>query len=168
MEMQPYVTQVQGQLTAAAALGDESTRAIAEALSRAAEPAIRLALLDALSAAADEITAALLDANGPAAVSVRVSGDDLLVEARRLDDEPVAGTAAFGSDDTENAARISLRLPEALKIQIDAAARARAISVNTWLVRAATAALSGSPAPRPDAPGPDRAPRHRITGWINA
>ena len=72
MELTTYVHQVQKHLSAAAALGDEQTRNTADALATAAEPAMRLAVLAALSAAADEITAALLDSPGAPAVSVRL------------------------------------------------------------------------------------------------
>lgn len=153
MEMQPYAATVRAQLVAAAALGDDSTRAVANALAAAAEPAVRLALLEAVSAAADEITAALLDVPGAPAVSLRIDHDDLRIEVRRSESaEPVTMAAA---DDSDNSARISLRLPEAVKGQIETAARRESVSVNTWLLRAAGSAL---------APG---AGSGRITGWIN-
>ena len=156
MHLLPYTTSVRSQLTAAAALGDESTRAIADALAAAAEPAVRLAVLEAVSAAADEITEALLDAPGAPAVAVRIDHDELRVEVRHTaaaDPAPPPPPA----DEGDNDARISLRLPESLKSQIEAAAKAEGVSVNTWLVRAAGSGLS---------PG-RRQGAHRITGWIN-
>ena len=65
-------------------------------------------------------------------------------------------------DEGENDARISLRLPESLKAQIDTAARAAGISVNSWLLRAATAALGPGRGAPTTSSGPGR-----ITGWIN-
>lgn len=167
MELQPYVMQVQSQLAAAAGLGDASTRATADALAMAAEPAVRLAVLGAVAAAADEITAALLDSPGAPAVSVRIDGDDLRIEVRTSAvDEPVAEAVATG-DDADNTARISLRLSEALKGQIEAAARSNAVSVNTWILRAASLALSGSgPRTWGRATG-DAGSGRRVTGWIN-
>jgi hypothetical protein len=160
MHLFPYTASVRAQLTAAAALGDESTRAIADALASAAEPAVRLAVLEAVSAAADEITAALLDAPGSPTVAVRLDSDDVRIEVRLA--EPAAPpAAAVALEEGDNDARISLRLPEALKGQIESAARTEGVSVNSWLVRAANAALS---------PGQSfRAHGHggRITGWIN-
>lgn len=156
----PYTAGVRAQLTAAAALGDESTRAIADALATAAEPAVRLAILEAVSTAADEITEALLDAPGAPSVAVRLDHDELRVEVRTAPAAPPAPAAA-AIDEGDNDARISLRLPESLKGQIENAARTDGVSVNSWLVRAANAALS---------PGQSfRAHGHggRITGWIN-
>lgn len=174
MQLNDYVVQVQSQLASAAALGDEATRATAEALSTAADPAVRLAVLAAVSAAADEITAALLDVPGAPAVSVHLDGPELRVDVRPTQQPELATGGEAGpagaADDADATARISLRLSEALKAQIEAAARTGSVSVNTWLVRAATAALAG---PTPHGwgrawgpPGPPGA-AHHLTGWIN-
>jgi hypothetical protein len=174
MQTERYVDQVQTQLAAAGALGDDSTRAIVEALVTAAGPAIRLALLAAGAALADEITAALLDTPGAPVMSVRLDGDDLRAEVRHSDPAGAAGdtaagdtapgdTAAAGPDDAENTARISLRLPNALKVQVETAARQDGVSINTWIVRAASSALPGSGRGTRRASGHN----HRVTGWIN-
>jgi uncharacterized protein (DUF1778 family) len=158
MELEPFTAPVQAQLAAAAALGDERTRQVAGALAHAAQPAIRLAILGALTGLADEVTAALLDVPGAPAVSVRLDSDEVRVEVRSA-----APEAPAHPDDGEASARISLRLSESLKSGVDAAAARDGVSVNPWLVRAASAALGGwntsSTARRGDA--------HRITGWIN-
>src|SRR5579875_734759 len=137
MHLEPYVARVAEQVQASAALGDDRTREIARSLAATAGPAVRLALLEALGAAADEITAALLDSPGEPSVTVRLDGDEVAVDVRH------AAPAAAGDDrddaDVAATARISLRLSESLKADIDAAARA-GVSVNTWLVRAASAA----------------------------
>jgi uncharacterized protein (DUF1778 family) len=174
MQLQPHLAEVQDQLRAAASLGDERTQQIADALATAATPAVRLAVLNALASAADEITAALLDYPGSPAVSVRLDGDEVAVD--------VHTTAAPGldadeprRDEGEATARISLRLTEALKAEIDAAAEQEGISVNTWLVRAAGAALRPTPF-GPNFPfnfaagGRGRGwagNQHRVSGWIN-
>lgn len=169
MQLTDYVMQVQSQLASAAALGDDATRATAEALSTAAEPAVRLAVLAAVSAAADEITAALLDVPGAPVVTVHLDGAEIRVDVRPTQAEapPSDATgAAASSDEADATARISLRLSEALKSQIESAARSRSVSVNTWLVQAANAALVGS-----GSQGWGRSwsagPAHRVTGWIN-
>ncbi len=170
MQLTEYVVQVQSQLVSAAALGDESTRATAEALSTAAEPAVRLAVLAAVSAAADEITAALLDVPGAPVVAVHLDGAELRVDVRPTQQiEPAAADVTGGaasSDETDATARISLRLSEALKSQIESAARNRSVSVNSWLVQAANAALASS-----GSSGWGRSwsagPAQRVTGWIN-
>lgn len=165
MQLHSYVAQVQAQLAAAAALGDEQTRAVATALSATAEPAIRLALLDAASAVADEITAALLDSPGAPTVTVRIDGDELRVEVRP--GEPVTEPEpARSTPDEDNNARISLRLSEGLKSRVEDAARLDGTSVNAWILRSLEHSLAG--------PGPRGGPWHgthlhgrRITGWVN-
>ena len=161
MHLPPYTAGVRAQLTAAAALGDDTTRAIADALASAAEPAVRLAVLEAVSAAADEITEALLDAPGAPAVTVRLDHDDLRVEVRLGSVAEPAPPPVDEAEPAENAARISLRLPDSLKGQIEGAARGDGVSVNTWLLRAASAALSPAPTYR------HAGTSGRITGWIN-
>ncbi len=164
MHVEEYVTQVQAQLGAAAALGDDRTRATADALATAAGPAIRLALLAATTAMADEATAALLDLPGAPAVSVRLDDDDLRVDVRSSEPrEPDGPMVAGPAEDSENTARISLRLPDPLKMQIEMEARHDGVSVNTWIVRAVTSVLSGSKSGSRWAGGHS----HRVTGWIN-
>ena len=176
MQLSTAADQVAAQLAAAAALGDDRTRQVAETLAAAAAPAVRLAVLEAASQLADEITAALLDAPGSPSVAVRLDGDEVAVDVRL----PVAEASVDPArDDGEATARISLRLTDALKADIDAAAGREGVSVNTWLVRAAGAALQPRPfagfgkafgAPGPDYPGGRRGRpgnNQRITGWIN-
>ena len=62
------------------------------------------------------------------------------------------------------AARINVRLPEQLKITIEAAAAKEGRSVNAWLVRAAAAAVQRSDQ-RPDAGGGKRS-KQSFTGWV--
>jgi HicB-like protein involved in pilus formation len=168
MQIDDYVQQVHDQLTASAALGDERTQQIAATVAAAATPAVRLAIMAALGAAADEITAALLDTPGAPTVAVRLDADTVRIEV--LGGEPEPATAPR-PDDGDTSARISLRLSEALKSDVEAAAAREGVSVNTWLVRAAGAALT--PAwPMGGAGWADAARRHghnahRMTGWIN-
>jgi hypothetical protein len=167
MQLDTYVRQVQDQLVAAAALGDEQVRDLAVTLAAAASPAVRLAVLGALAAAADEITAALLDTPGAPTVAVHLETDEVRIAVSTSAAEPVSPPRA---EDGDASARISLRLSEVLKAEIDAAAARAAVSVNTWLVQAAAAAL-GSRAGAPPGPSgtwssPTNNPHH-VTGWIN-
>jgi hypothetical protein len=175
MQLDDHLSRVHDQLRAAAALGDDRTRDIADSLAAALTPAVRLAVLGALSAAADEITAALLDYPGAPAVAFRLDGDEVAVDvhataAATLDEAP-------RGEDGDASARISLRLSESLKEQIDAAAEQDGISVNTWLVRAASAALRGpfnaggpfgsfGPGGRWAGRGAGTGGGHHITGWV--
>src|ERR1700750_3308904 len=72
MDLTPHVEQIRGQLAVAAEAGGEDARALAERLTAPLESAIRLTLLDALSAAADEITRDL----APGSVELRLRGRD--------------------------------------------------------------------------------------------
>ena len=166
MHLDPYLARVHDQLVAVAALGDDRTKEVAQALTIAATPAVRLALLGALSGIADEVTAALLDQPGAPTVSVRIDGDEVAVDVRGgpSGEDAEAPQPRYG--DGEANARISLRLPDSLKTDIDSAAERDGISVNTWLVRAAGEALRLAASPS----GKGRARRdnsHHVSGWIN-
>jgi hypothetical protein len=161
MHIDPYIDQVRSQLTAAAALGDERTQQVAATLASSAAAAVRLAIINALSEATGQVNAALLDTpgTGAATVSLQLDGDDVALSVRRMpaDDSPMAAP-----EDGEATARISLRLTEQLKVDVERAATAESISVNTWLVRSARAGLS---ARRPTDPAGSKG-THRITGWV--
>ncbi|HVU90760.1 MAG TPA: ribbon-helix-helix domain-containing protein [Jatrophihabitans sp.] len=172
MQLQHHVTQVSEHLANAAALGDDRTEEIAAALAAAATPAVRLALLRAVTEAADEITAALLDYPGSPAVTVHIDGEGDEVGLDVHATQPVEEPADAGRrDDGEPTARISLRLTDALKAEIDAAAEREGISVNTWLVRVAANAVRGTGTGFTFPPGANfaaaRGNTQRVTGWIN-
>ncbi|MEU6726897.1 hypothetical protein ABZ917_24620 [Nonomuraea wenchangensis] len=173
MDLAPYVDQLRRELAVAAGAGGEETRALAERLSAALEPAARLALLEALSAAADEITRDL----APGAVEVRLRGrdPDFVVTP------PPGGGAPYEEDgvpshppvtpappdaDEGGTSRISLRVPEHLKPRIEEAAGREGLSVNAWLVRAVAGALdAGEPGRRPGRPPQPQSGR-RFSGWV--
>jgi hypothetical protein len=140
MDIGEYVSDLQRQLLSAAENGTDATRAAAERLVSGIDSATRLVVLEALSAAAGEITRDL----APGSVDVRLRGRDVefVVTAPAAggdgdDDEPAL---AVDLDDASTS-RTTLRLPDALKVQVDEAAAADGVSVNTWLVRAVAAAL---------------------------
>src|SRR3954471_9590381 len=72
MDLQPYVDAVRHELSVAAAAGGQDAEALAERLTAPLESAIRLALLEALSEAAEQITRDL----APGSVDVRLRGRD--------------------------------------------------------------------------------------------
>jgi hypothetical protein len=75
---------------------------------------------------------------------------------------PIAPAPAEPAVDDEPATfRTTLRLPERLKSRVEQAAATEGVSVNTWLVRAVTAALE--PAARP---APAQSTGNRFTGWV--
>ena len=158
MDLQPYVDGVRHELNLAAAAGGAEARALADRLSAPLESAIRLALLEALSAAVEEITSEL----APRSVEVRLRGRDPEFVVSAPLDEPSAHEpfdVAFGDDDG-GTWRITLRLPESLRAAVEAATRHDQSSLNAWLVRAVAAAVQ-SKAGRA-APGNAR----QVTGWV--
>ncbi|MFI7611252.1 hypothetical protein ACIBP6_08545 [Nonomuraea terrae] len=171
MDLAPYVDQLRRELAVAAGAGGDEARALAERLAAALDAATRLALLEALSAAADEITRDL----APGSVEVRLRGrdPDFVVTqpppARAYEQVEQAGApeqepAPPPPDDDGGTARISLRVPEHLKPRIEEAAARDGLSVNAWLVRAVTAALD--PAPRRSARRATQQSGSRYTGWV--
>src|SRR6185436_6968964 len=144
-DLAPYVDQLRRELVAAADVGGDEARALAERLTAPLEASMRLALLSALSGAAEEITSQL----APGAVDVRLRGGDLgfVVTAPPVADDLGAPATAAGppvppsaGPDAEDGstARITLRLPEQLKARVEDAAGRDGVSVNNWLVRAVT------------------------------
>jgi hypothetical protein len=163
-----YVEAVRDQLVGAAESGGPETRAAVERLAPGLEAAIRLALLEALSGAADEITREL----APGAVEIRLRGSDpdFVVSLPAYDAGDATPSRRVASptvvppgDDEGGTSRLNLRLPEGLKAKIEEAARREGLSLNAWLVRAAAAALEGTQ--------PARARRtaggsQTFTGWV--
>jgi hypothetical protein len=168
MDLTPYAENLRRELAVAADAGGEDARALAERLAAPLESAIRLMLLDALSAAADEITREL--APGSVELRLRAGEPDFVVMPAPVDEPdelaPEAQPPLAPPEGDEGApARINLRLPEQLKAGVEQAASRERLSVNAWLVRVAAAALA-----RDDA---DRRPPRRggrigeaYTGWV--
>jgi len=167
MELTGYVESIRRQLAAAAEAGGDEAKAQAERLFVPLESAIRLALQDALAAAAEEITCEL----APGSVEVRLRGREPEFVVSLPPPEPPPGEedvrpAGLGplEGDEGATARINLRLPEHLKARVDEAAASEGLSINTWLVRATGAALErGSSARRQDRRPPTGSERY--TGW---
>src|SRR3954469_14571100 len=155
MDLTPYLDMLRGDLAAAARPGGPATAEAADLLSHALEPSARLALLEALSDAAAEITTRLRDAS----VEVRLRGREAdLVVNRTETDAPREVPVMDGGDLT----RLTLRMPEALKTHVEQTAAAEGVSVNAWLVRAVTAAVHRPMRPPPPGGG------KRITGFAQA
>lgn len=174
MDLTRYVDELQRQLSTAAAAGGDDARELAGRLTAPLDAAARLVLLEALSAAAGEISAEL----APGSVDVRLRGGEpeFVVAAPAATPAPVAAptaapapapTAPVSVDaDAGATTRTTLRLPDHLKTQAEAAAAREGVSVNTWLVRAVAAALdqpTGRPEPQA---GPGRPATNRLTGWV--
>jgi predicted transcriptional regulator len=139
MELGQYVSDLQRQLVDAAAIGAEGTRAVAERLAAGLEPATRLVLFDALSAAVGEITRDL----APGSVDMRLRGREIEFVVTQPNTEPDADERPAATVDLDDAStsRTTLRLPDALKARVDEAAAADGLSINSWLVRGIADAL---------------------------
>ncbi|GAB2667657.1 toxin-antitoxin system HicB family antitoxin [Saccharopolyspora gloriosae] len=189
MDLSPYIAQLREDLGSAASAGDEQTRQTAAALSAAIEPATRLAIMNALSDLAAEVTTHL---DGQV-VDVRLDGRDVRVvvsgggtarsTAAEEERPPTPPPGADGGD----ISRITLRLLDEIKGQAEQAASTQGVSLNTWVAQAVQGALHGG---RPRGPwdhrpgrgpgwggppgsgrwrpdGPDDGPGSRLHGWVH-
>ena len=132
METTRFVDAVRADLEAAAAVGGPALAEAADRLSAALDASMRLALLDALSEASMELGRQL----SAGRIEVRLAGRE--VELTYVADAPAPPVAA----DDDASARITLRLPERLKADAEAAAAREGVSTNAWLVRAVSAAVA--------------------------
>lgn len=155
MDLQPYVDAVRHELTVAAAAGGADARDLAERLTAPLDSAIRLAMLEALSGAAEQITREL----APTSVEVRLRGRDPEFTVNAAAEESDPPVLPPQDADDGGTWRVSLRLPEQLRPRVDAAARGAGLSVNAWLVRAVSAALGG---PRRGGKDSDK----HFSGWV--
>ena len=154
MDLTRYLETLRADLAAAAAPGGPETTRAAELLGHSLAASARLALLEALSDAAAEITTRLPDAT----VEVRLRGREADLVVTPSAPAAHAAPAPDGGDLT----RLTLRMPESLETHVEQTAAAEGVSVNAWLVRAVTAAVQ-RPGPRPTPPG-----RGRVTGYFQA
>ncbi len=175
MDLTSYVGNLGREFATLAEAGGEDARALVERLTGSLESAIRMTLLEALSAAADEITRDL----APGSVELRLRGRDPHFVVTPPPAEPLeltAGIAAAAVDSGPDhdrlvaedgpAARINVRLPEQLKAAIEEAAAKEGRSVNAWLSRAAAAALQRSDRDQRLQPQAVKRAKQGLTGWV--
>jgi hypothetical protein len=177
MDITPYVESLRNDLANAAQAAGPEARAAAERIALALDPAMRLALMDALTQAAAEISAEL----PVGCVDVRLRGRDpeFVVDVPAPAPTPSADRAepsfAEDVDDDATVARITLRIPESVKVRAEDLATKSGQSLNSWIVsalrlatreRAVNVDIDLSSLPflddrrGPGAPGP-----RRMTGW---
>ena len=175
MDLSSYVDTLRHELAVAARSAGPEAETLAERLTAPLESATRLVLQEAVSDAAQEISRDL----APGSVDVRLRGRELgFVVDRGPQDRgaaadhsgwpaatappppPEAPQDASGEVGT---ARITVRLPETLKAQVEAAAEREGVSVNAYLVRILGAALqpgAGATAPSWHQSG------NQLSGWV--
>ncbi|MET3803533.1 hypothetical protein ABIB25_000517 [Nakamurella sp. UYEF19] len=159
MDLNPYIRSLREDLLAAAAIGDEEIRRAAAILGAAIEPAGRLAIMNALSDLAAEVTEALdrhvveikldgrdvrvsvSDRGGPSSNAFETHGSD-------GSDDDLDGASRHGhhlhADDLRRAmqeaggelSRTTVRLFNDLKSQAEQAASDQGVSLNTYISRA--------------------------------
>ncbi|WP_033338702.1 ribbon-helix-helix protein, CopG family [Catenuloplanes japonicus] len=168
MNLTTYVNNLGREFATLAESGGDEARALVERLTGPLESAIRMTLLEALAAAADEITRDL----APGSVELRLRGRDPSFVVAAAPAEPQAprtgdttdAEPAFAEDGP--VARINVRLPEQLKAAVEEAAAREGRSVNAWLVRAAAAGVQR--ADRDQAPpAATRRGQQHFTGWVS-
>jgi hypothetical protein len=153
MDLGPHLDAIRGDLEALAG-SDEAVGAALARLGRPLEASLQLRLLDALGEASSELAEQL-----PAGhVEVRVAGRDARLVYVGA---PEAPEPAPSGDDGSGTARLTLRMPDALKGSMEAAAESEGLSVNTWLVRAVKRGLE-RPSQRTRTTG------NRITGYARS
>ena len=176
MDITPYVDSLKRDLMAAAEAAGPEARAASERLTYALDPSARLAMMEAISQAAAEITAELPSGG----VDVRLDGRDLafVVHAPSAP-QPPAPTAppSFEEDEDGGLARITLRIPESVKTKAEEMAAKSGQSLNTWLVNVVRTAtregainvdidLSSIPFFGNDPFGGKNRGNRRMTGWV--
>jgi hypothetical protein len=148
MQIDGHVQALRDDLARVAALGDENATRAAQLLSVALESSFGRRLLEALNEAALELSGQLRNGR----IEVRLVGSE--PQLVYVEDEPELET---GPADEAFTARITLRLPESLKVRIEQAAGREGVSANTWIVNALSRA-GGEPR-RATQPG------RRMTGF---
>ena len=144
MDITPYVDSLRRDLVAASEAGGDELKQAAERLAYALDPSARLALMEAISHAAAEITAELPDGS----VDVRLVGRELdfVVEvappAAMPTPPPPPAPPAPPEDESGDLARITLRIPEAVKAKAEEKAAAAGQSLNTWMVNVVRSATN--------------------------
>ena len=126
-----------------------------------------------LSAAANEITREM----APGGVDIRLRGQDPefvvtmpdhespFTDSAAQENQPATGYNAPppASTDDVGITRTTLRLPDRLKLRMEAAANSEGVSVNSWLIKAVSSALE--PQPRRSSRR-DSSAGQSLTGWV--
>lgn len=178
MELTTYVERLRAEVATATELAGPEITAAAQRVLAAVDPATRLVLLEALTDAAAEITTEL--PSGSVETRLRGRAVEFVLDGVGA---PAGPTEAYPEDPEpepvdEGGAqiRITLRLPEGLKLRAEELAAEVGQSLNSWLVDAVREATTSglrinlrSHGVRFDYPSPPTPPRspggRRMTGW---
>ena len=142
MDITPYIDNLRRDLVAAAEAGGQDVKQAAERLALALDPSARLALMEAISQAASEITTEMPSGG----VDVRLSGRELDFVVHTTPTNlpapppPPAPPTPEEVEEEGGLARITLRIPESVKARAEEFAGRSGQSLNTWLVNVVRAA----------------------------
>ncbi len=167
MELSEYTETLRREIAAVTRFAGEDVARAGQMIADALDSSIRLTLLDVLASAAAEITSRLEET----AIELRLSSSNpTFAVVQRPPPAPPAPPPPQAHDGEEESgtSRVSLRLPDGLKARAEAAAADDGLSLNAWLVRAASRALSDRP---PSSAPPSRrsyGPGRRITGYARS
>ncbi len=137
MDLTAYVDSLRADLLQVAETGGADARAAADRLLMALEPAVRMTLLHALADAAAEITSDLPSGS----VDVRMRGRDPELVVDLAGPAPLQAPVEETDEDGDAVARVTVRIPEAVKARAEDAATDVGQSLNSWIVQAVRAAL---------------------------
>lgn len=197
MDLAPFVVSLRAELEAAAAAGPDEVAEAGARLTRALEPAVRLTLLDALGAAVTEVNAGLAARAGELTarpvIDIRLHQrlTEFVVELSTGDPDVPGTTTGIRDADTghgtdsvgetpaseDTVARLTVRLPEAVKSRVERAATRSGLSVNAFITRALAEAVAGPGDGGDSGRGRDGRPRdddrarrpgrgHHVQGWV--
>jgi hypothetical protein len=195
MDLTRYLQNLRDDLLTAASIGDENARQAAALLAGALEPAARLAIMNALSDLAAEVTDALQDTT----VDLRLDGRDVRVAVTRHTADSAASarqdsyftkrpdngstdgaadgpTDGASADDLRHAvqdaggelSRTTVRLFNELKSQAERAASEQGVSLNTYISRAVSDSVRSAVPGKggPKGSGSGGHGRRNVTGYI--
>ncbi|MFD1937944.1 toxin-antitoxin system HicB family antitoxin [Nonomuraea mangrovi] len=182
MDLTQYIENLRREFGDAAEAAGPEARATADRLTGLLDSALRLTLIEVLSEAADELTREI----EPGVVDVRIRGrqpEFVVTMPSTWHAGPSGAPTPPGApyppfppappeppvppgDADQGTARMTLRLPEALKARIERAAATSGVSVNAWLVKALSGAVSGA-ASEPSSQSRPPTVGRRISGWVS-
>ncbi|MFI9366124.1 hypothetical protein ACIG5E_34495 [Kitasatospora sp. NPDC053057] len=145
MDLTPHVTNLSRALAVAGTAGGEEAEAFLERFAVPLESAIRLTFLEVVSEAAEEISAGLQTGS----VDVRLRGSNpgfVVTMAPQAEETPesIGEPASPPGFEEGPLSRITVRMPERLKVQVDESAAEEGLSANAWLVRSAATAVQAA------------------------
>ncbi|MFP7696972.1 hypothetical protein [Trueperella sp. LYQ143] len=127
-----YVASYRASVDTALSFADESTRALAHKILDVVQANFRLSLLDLVHDVANRVEQQLPDGVDVRAQSSRDDIDVIVTSKMTVTQEELPADEAADEDMT---ARLTLRLPQALKEEIEQEAARRSMSLNAYLVQ---------------------------------